>query len=51
LILLRKRLPKRHSEKTEKAEFRLSKQLGWGTRIPAQTRIADQKPLACSAFS
>lgn len=23
---------------------------GWGTRIPAQTRIADQKPLACSAF-
>src|SRR5512140_2656554 len=23
---------------------------GWGTRIPAQTRVADQKPLACSAF-
>jgi hypothetical protein len=24
--------------------------IGWGTRIPAKTRVADQKPLACSAF-
>jgi hypothetical protein len=23
---------------------------GWGTRIPAQTRLCDQKPLPCSAF-
>ena len=23
---------------------------GWGTWIPAKTRVADQKPLACSAF-
>src|ERR1700688_4460565 len=24
--------------------------VGWGTRIPAQTRVGDQKPLSCSAF-
>ena len=33
-------------------QFRLVKvgRIGWGTWIPAKTRVADQKPLACSAF-
>lgn len=33
--------------KFEKSRKRSS---GWGTWIPAKTRVADQKPLACSVF-